>query len=111
MRGPVTFHTEVIGDPVLVRSDGMPAYNFAVVIDDALMEITHVVRGEDHISNTPRQMLLYEAFGWPPPAFAHLSLVMGPDHSAALEAARRDIGRGVPAEGLPAGGARRTTWR
>ena len=70
-----------IGDPVLVRSDGVPAYNYAVVIDDALMEITHVIRGEDHISNTPRQMLLYEAFGWTPPAFAHVSLVMGPDHS------------------------------
>jgi glutamyl-tRNA synthetase/nondiscriminating glutamyl-tRNA synthetase len=81
VRGPVTFHTEVIGDPVLVRSDGMPAYNFAVVIDDALMQVTHVVRGEDHISNTPRQLLLYEAFGWQPPTFAHLSLVMGPDHT------------------------------
>jgi nondiscriminating glutamyl-tRNA synthetase len=81
VRGRVTFHTDVIGDPVLVRSDGMPAYNFAVVVDDALMQITHVVRGEDHISNTPRQVLLYEAFGWTPPVFAHLSLVMGPDHS------------------------------
>ena len=81
VRGRVAFQTEVIGDPVLVRSDGMPAYNFAVVIDDALMQVTHVVRGEDHISNTPRQVLLYEAFGWTPPAFAHLSLVMGPDHT------------------------------
>ncbi len=81
VRGKVAFHTDVIGDPVLVRSDGMPAYNFAVVIDDALMHVTHVVRGEDHISNTPRQVLLYEAFGWQPPTFAHLSLVMGPDHS------------------------------
>jgi glutamyl-tRNA synthetase/nondiscriminating glutamyl-tRNA synthetase len=81
VRGPVTFSTDVIGDPVLVRSDGVPAYNFAVVIDDALMRITHVVRGEDHISNTPRQLLLYEAFGWTPPAFAHVSLVMGPDHA------------------------------
>jgi nondiscriminating glutamyl-tRNA synthetase len=81
VRGRVSFHTDVIGDPVLVRSDGVPAYNFAVVIDDALMQVTHVVRGEDHISNTPRQVLLYEAFGWTPPAFAHLSLVMGPDHT------------------------------
>ncbi len=81
VRGEVRFSTEVIGDPVLVRSDGIPAYNYAVVIDDALMGITHVVRGEDHISNTPRQILLYEAFGWTVPAFAHLSLVMGPDHS------------------------------
>ena len=81
VRGEVTFHTDVIGDPVLVRSDGIPAYNFAVVIDDALMKITHVIRGEDHISNTPRQILLYEAFGYQQPAFAHLSLVMGPDHA------------------------------
>jgi glutamyl-tRNA synthetase len=81
VRGEVTFHTDVIGDPVLVRSDGIPAYNYAVVIDDALMHVTHVIRGEDHISNTPRQILLYEAFGYPPPTFAHLSLVMGPDHA------------------------------
>jgi glutamyl-tRNA synthetase len=81
VRGEVRFSTDVIGDPVLVRSDGVPAYNYAVVIDDALMEITHVIRGEDHISNTPRQLLLYEAFGWRPPQFAHVSLVMGPDHS------------------------------
>jgi nondiscriminating glutamyl-tRNA synthetase len=81
VRGDVRFNTSVIGDPVLVRSDGIPAYNFAVVVDDALMEITHVIRGEDHISNTPRQLLLYEAFGWTPPSFAHVSLVMGPDHS------------------------------
>jgi nondiscriminating glutamyl-tRNA synthetase len=81
VRGEVTFHTDVIGDPVLVRSDGVPAYNFAVVIDDALMKVTHVIRGEDHISNTPRQILLYEAFGYAPPLFAHLSLVMGPDHA------------------------------
>ena len=81
VRGRVRFETEVIGDPVLVRSEGIPAYNFAVVVDDALMEITHVIRGEDHISNTPRQILLYEAFGWTPPAFAHVSLVLGPDHS------------------------------
>ena len=81
VRGEVRFSTDVIGDPVLVRSDGVPAYNYAVVIDDALMAITHVIRGEDHISNTPRQLLLYEAFGWRPPQFAHVSLVMGPDHT------------------------------
>jgi glutamyl-tRNA synthetase/nondiscriminating glutamyl-tRNA synthetase len=80
VRGEVRFNTDVLGDPVLVRSEGVPAYNYAVVIDDALMEITHVVRGEDHISNTPRQILLYEAFGWTPPSFAHVSLVLGPDH-------------------------------
>ncbi len=81
VRGDVRFDTGIIGDPVLMRSEGIPAYNFAVVVDDAQMEITHVIRGEDHISNTPRQLLLYEAFGWAPPRFAHVSLVMGPDHS------------------------------
>jgi nondiscriminating glutamyl-tRNA synthetase len=81
VRGEVRFHTDVIGDPVIVRAEGVPAYNFAVVVDDASMGITHVVRGEDHISNTPRQLLLYEALGFTPPQFAHLALVMGPDHT------------------------------
>jgi len=81
VRGTVTFSTDVIGDPVIVRSDGRPAYNFAVVIDDVRMEITHVIRGEDHISNTPRQVLIYEALGAAAPLFAHLSLVLGPDHA------------------------------
>jgi nondiscriminating glutamyl-tRNA synthetase len=81
VRGRVVVSTEVIGDPVLMRSDRTPAYNFAVVVDDALMGITQVIRGEDHISNTPRQVLIYEAFGWTPPRFAHLSLVLGPDHA------------------------------
>ena len=81
VRGDVTFNTEVIGDFVIVRSDGRPQYNFAVVVDDALMEITHAIRGEDHISNTPRQLLLYQALGFTAPSFAHLALVMGPDHT------------------------------
>ncbi|MBI3491464.1 MAG: glutamate--tRNA ligase [Acidobacteria bacterium] len=81
VRGDVRFHADVIGDPIILRAEGPPAYNFAVVVDDALMAVTHVIRGEDHISNTPRQILLYEALGFTPPTFAHLSLVMGPDHS------------------------------
>ena len=81
VRGRVSFMTDVIGDFVMVRSDGIPAYNFAVVVDDALMEISHVIRGEDHISNTPRQLLLYEALGWKPPLFGHVSMVLGPDHA------------------------------
>ena len=81
VRGELRFHTDTIGDPVIMRAAGTPAYNFAVVIDDALMAITHVIRGEDHISNTPRQILLYETLGFSPPVFAHLSLVLGPDHS------------------------------
>jgi glutamyl-tRNA synthetase/nondiscriminating glutamyl-tRNA synthetase len=81
VRGEVVFNTSVIGDPVIVRSDSRPQYNFAVVVDDALMEVTHVIRGEDHISNTPRQILLYQALGFTPPEFAHLSMVLGPDHT------------------------------
>ena len=81
VRGPLVFDLDVIGDFVLLRSNGIPAYNFAVVVDDALMGITHIIRGEDHISNTPRQVLLYEAFGWRKPSFAHVSLVLGPDHA------------------------------
>jgi nondiscriminating glutamyl-tRNA synthetase len=81
VRGPLSFDMDIIGDFVLLRSNGVPAYNFAVVIDDALMSITHVVRGEDHISNTPRQVLLYQAFGWSPPMFAHVPYVLGPDHA------------------------------
>ena len=81
VRGEVRFPGEVIGDPVILRADGTPAYNFAVVVDDALMEITQVIRGEDHLSNTPRQILMYQALGFTPPEFAHLALVLGPDHS------------------------------
>jgi len=81
IRGEVRFSTDVIGDPVIVRAEGTPAYNFAVVIDDALMAVTHVIRGEDHLSNTPRQILLYEALGFTPPTFAHLPIVLGPDHT------------------------------
>ena len=81
VRGHVVFKREMLGDFVIVRSDGLPTYNFAVVVDDSLMEITHVIRGEDHVSNTPRQVLLYRAIGVTPPTFAHLSLVLGPDHT------------------------------
>ncbi len=81
IRGSMRFECSLIGDPVLVRSNGLPAYNYAVVIDDYLMGITHVIRGEDHISNTPRQILTYRAFDYAPPAFAHLSMVMGPDNT------------------------------
>ena len=81
VRGEIRFHTDVIGDQVLLRSDGYPAYNFAVVVDDGLMGVTHVVRGEDHISNTPRQILIYEALGIAPPRFGHVAMVLGPDHT------------------------------
>ena len=79
VRGEVRFPDDQIGDFVLTRSDNSPTYNFTVVVDDALMEVTHVIRGEDHLSNTPKQVLLYQALGFKPPKFAHLSIIKGPD--------------------------------
>jgi nondiscriminating glutamyl-tRNA synthetase len=81
IHGKMKFESEGIGDFIIVRSDGMAAYNFACVIDDHLMHITHVIRGEDHLSNTPRQILIYQALGWQPPVFAHHPLILGPDRS------------------------------
>ncbi|MCF8012105.1 MAG: glutamate--tRNA ligase [Clostridiales bacterium] len=79
VRGRVEFDCEGIGDFVILKSDGMPTYNFAVVIDDYSMGINHVIRAEEHLSNTPRQVLLNEAMGWDPPLFAHISLILGKD--------------------------------
>jgi glutamyl-tRNA synthetase len=81
IHGKMRFDSAGIGDFIIVRSDGMAAYNFACVIDDHLMQITHVIRGEDHLSNTPRQILLYQALSWQPPIFAHHPLILGPDRS------------------------------
>ncbi len=81
IRGHVEFPGAQIGDPVIVRQDGTPTYNFAVVVDDSDMRISHVIRGEDHLSNTPRQVLIYRALGLEPPLFAHVSMVLGPDGS------------------------------
>lgn len=81
IRGEVRFANHVLDDFVLIRSDGLPTYNFAVVVDDHLMQITHVIRGEDHISNTPRQIQVYEALGLDVPIFAHLPMLLGPDRS------------------------------
>jgi glutamyl-tRNA synthetase len=81
IRGEMKFEGESIGDFIIVRSNGMPAYNFAVVIDDHLMGITHVIRGEDHLSNTALQMMLYRAFGFAPPTFAHHCLILGKDRA------------------------------
>ncbi len=79
IRGEVSFENEVLDDFVIVKSDGFPTYNFAAVVDDNLMRITHVIRGDDHLSNTPRQILLYKAFGLTPPQFAHIPMIMGQD--------------------------------
>ncbi len=79
VRGDVEFASDTVSDPILVRSSGVPVYNYVVTVDDALMEITHVIRGDDHISNTPKQVAIYQAFGWAVPQFAHLSTILGSD--------------------------------
>ena len=76
VRGNISIESSDYGDWVIVKKDGIPTYNFAVAIDDHLMEITHVLRGEEHISNTPRQMMIYDAFGWEPPTFGHMTLIL-----------------------------------
>lgn len=81
IHGPVSFERRQLDDWILVRSDGGPTYNFCVVVDDVTMRITHVIRGNDHLSNTPKQLGCYEALGYPPPAFAHVSMILGPDRS------------------------------
>jgi len=81
IKGKVVFENEELDDLVILRSDGSPTYNFVVVVDDALMEISHVIRGDDHLNNTPRQIHLYEALAYPVPAFAHLPLILGEDRS------------------------------
>jgi glutamyl-tRNA synthetase len=79
IRGQIIFENGMLDDFVIQKSDGMPTYNFAVVIDDHLMKITHVIRGDDHISNTPRQIQVYQALGFPVPEFAHLPMILGND--------------------------------
>ncbi|NLN16878.1 MAG: glutamate--tRNA ligase [Firmicutes bacterium] len=81
IRGEVVFENALLDDFVLIKSDGLPTYNYAVVVDDHLMGITHVIRGEDHLSNTPRQIQVYEAFGFPLPQFAHIPMILGPDRT------------------------------
>ena len=81
IHGPVTFEHGQLDDWILVRTDGTPTYNFCVVVDDVTMQITHVIRGNDHLSNTPKQILCYEALGYAVPAFAHVSMILGADRS------------------------------
>lgn len=76
IRSEVSFPSDMVGDFVLLRSDGMPVYNFCCVVDDALMRISHVLRAEEHLPNTLRQLMIYEAFGWTPPQFGHMSLIL-----------------------------------
>jgi len=79
IKGQVAFENNEIEDLIILRSDGTPTYNLCVVVDDATMEITHVIRGDDHLNNTPKQILMYEAFGYHVPVFAHLPMILGSD--------------------------------
>jgi len=79
IKGTIEFQNEELDDLIILRSDGWPTYNFSVVVDDATMGITHVIRGDDHVNNTPRQILLYEALGYPLPHFAHVPMILGAD--------------------------------
>ncbi|MBZ5523033.1 MAG: glutamate--tRNA ligase [Acidobacteriia bacterium] len=99
VRGDVQFDNESVSDLIIMRSSSVPVYNYVVVVDDIDMQITHVIRGDDHLSNTPKQVALYEALGSPVPEFAHLSTILGPDrerlskrHGATSIANFRDMG-------------------
>ena len=106
VHGPIAFDNANIEDFVVLRSDGQPTYHLSVVADDIDMEITHVVRGDDHISNTPKHVLLYQAFGRPVPSFAHVPLILGHGQEAAQQAPRRDVGD----RGTRASATCRTRW-
>ena len=99
IKGNIIFNNEELDDLIIERSDGYPTYNFAVVIDDALMNITHVIRGDDHVNNTPRQIQLYEALGFDVPKFAHVPMILGSDktrlskrHGATSVMAYKELG-------------------
>lgn len=99
IKGPIIFENAVLDDLIILRSNGYATYNFSVVIDDALMGITHVIRGDDHVNNTPRQVPLFEALGFSPPKFAHLPMILGADksrlskrHGATSVLAYKDMG-------------------
>lgn len=79
VRGDMSFESDDIGDFVIIKSNGIPTYNFAVVVDDHLMEITHVLRGEEHLSNTPKQLQVYKYFGWEAPQFGHMTIIVNPN--------------------------------
>jgi glutamyl-tRNA synthetase len=94
IRGTVSFDTSEIDDQVLLKSDGMPTYHLANIVDDHLMEISHVIRGEEWLSSTPKHVLMYEALGWEPPTYAHLPLIMSPEGG---KLSKRDANRlGIP---------------
>ena len=100
VRGQVVFNNEELDDLVLVRSDGTPTYNFCVVVDDSDMQVSHVIRGEDHLSNTPRQILMYQALGRPVPKFAHLPLIKGLSKRKGSQSVQVFREQGFPSTGV-----------
>ncbi len=99
IKGPIEFENNLLDDMIILRSDGAPTYNFVVVVDDIDMKITHIIRGDDHVNNTPKQIHIYKAFGWEPPQFGHLPMILGSDkarlskrHGATSVMAYKDMG-------------------
>ncbi len=99
IKGPIEFENNLLDDMIILRSDGTPTYNFVVVVDDIDMKITHIIRGDDHVNNTPKQIHIYRAFGWEPPRFGHLPMILGSDkarlskrHGATSVMAYKDMG-------------------
>ena len=99
IKGPVIFQNEELDDLILARGDGMPTYHLAVVVDDLTMDITHVIRGDDHVNNTPKQIQIYQALRRPLPQYAHVPMILGPDktklskrHGAVSVLAYREMG-------------------
>jgi glutamyl-tRNA synthetase len=103
VKGRIEFDTAHIEDFVILRSDGLPTYHLSVVVDDVEMQITDVIRGDDHISNTPKHVLLFEAFKAPAPRFAHVPLILGQDKKRLSKRHGATVGDGVRAPGLSAG--------
>jgi len=99
IKGPIEFENTLLDDMIILRTDGTPTYNFVVVVDDIDMKITHIIRGDDHVNNAPKQLHIYNAFGWEPPQFGHLPMILGSDkarlskrHGATSVMAYRDMG-------------------
>ena len=104
IKGTIEFNNEELDDLIILRSDGWPTYNFSAMVDDALMNITHVIRGDDHVNNTPRQILLYEAFGYPLPEFAHVPMILGARQGAPFQAPRGHFRHGLQGYGVSPSG-------
>ena len=104
VKGNIVFRNDELDDFVICRSDGSPTYNLAVVVDDITMGVNTIIRGDDHVMNTPKQIQLYQAFGCPLPLFGHVPMVLGQDRSPPEQAPRRHLGHRLPRHGFSAGG-------